>query len=163
MAKASAPIAVNHQTGALEYAGSPGSVIGYVAYVPVGDTTYSSTTSTYADVDATNVKVTFTVPTSGAVLVRANFIAGPANTIGLGVNLRSGSSDVALTGQRSAYNSAGSQQMRMHHEWILTGLTPGASLTYKLGFNRHSGTASAATINVGDTTWGGIYMTVLAL
>lgn len=123
-------------------------------YRPGSDVVYSSTTTADADVDATNAAVTFVVPASGIVWVTAKFMTAVGINSPMDVTLREGSATLAGTTTRAVYAGGGSAsiQNRVCIEWKFTGLTPGSSHTYKLGFARQSGTDSC-TIHAG--TFGG--------
>jgi hypothetical protein len=111
-------------------------------YCPASEVGKTTTTTSDADVDATNAAVTFTAPASGTVWITAKFMVITGVNTAMDVTLRTGSSTVANTKTRVAYVGGGSAtiQMRVAVDWKLTGLTPGASSTYKLGFARATGT-----------------------
>lgn len=113
-------------------------------YYPGSDVNLSTTSTSDADVDATNAAVTFTVPASGVVWVEAHFMVNVGINTPMDVTLREGSSTLSNTKTRAAYVGGGSAsyQGRVGIRWKVTGLTPGASKTYKLGFARASGTGS---------------------
>lgn len=120
----------------------------------------AATSASFVDVDATNLAATFTVPASGAVLVRVTARINVANANSYDWNLREGAADVAGTAQLVLYHDAGgSIQIRTTAVWKLTGLTPGASKTYKLGHARSFGTGTTdirrgATDPVTIEVWG---------
>ena len=109
-----------------------------------------------ADVDATNLAVTFTAPASGAVDIDVTIlvIGNPGNSIYL--TLRNGASTVAGTRGRAltlANLTSLSAQIKVTHSVRVTGLTAGTSYTYKLGAF-YSGGSTAAQLGYGDTTAG---------
>lgn len=108
---------------------------------------YTSSSGTFADMDATNLVVTFTAPASGTVLVSLTAWAQVANSGAvLSWNLRSGSSDVTGTASAVSYAAgSGDIEERNNHRFVITGLTPGTSYTYKWGFARTLGTGNVYT------------------
>ena len=152
-----------HGPTAQEFAsigGSSTSILDQNVYYPTAEVTYTpgATAGTMTDIDATNASVTFTVPTSGVVYIRfeATMVIN-AHSSGLYLGLRDGSSDVAKTKLRRGYmvTSPASAHIGITGSWVLTGLTPGATKTYKVAFAK-IGTATAATIIAGGDTnaWG---------
>lgn len=99
--------------------------------------TYSTTSATLADVDATNMAVTFTAPASGNVLVILSAycdITATGSAFGRW-SLREGSSDISgaggsVTRGNGTSGDDGYRTIRIH----LTGLSAG-SHTYKWSFN----------------------------
>lgn len=110
----------------------------------------STTSGTSADVDATNLVLpAFTAPASGAVWFEANILVDPGGAdVYVDFAVREGSSDVSGTPARVI--GGASVQSRVHYKALITGLTPGSSHTYKLGWRRASGSA-AATAFAGGT------------
>lgn len=111
----------------------------------------SRTATTFADVDATNLAITFTAPPSGAVLVRVTARINVVNTTSgdMGYwNLREGSSDLNGTDAQMmaspAANVAASARVSLTAR--ITGLTPGASLTYKLGHKIGAANGTVTTL-----------------
>lgn len=139
-------------TAAQRWGNSFDSVTGVLA--SVSDTTggdASTTSGTFADVDATDLAVTFTVPLSGAVVITVNARVNVDNATAISLNLREGAADVAGTAQFVLYHDAGgSVQVRAATTFRLTGLTPGDSKTYKLGFARSFGAGTAAIKRAAD-------------
>ena len=113
----------------------------------------NSTSATLSDVDATNLAVTFTVPSSGKVLVR---LVGRGSVTAtdtlLGWGLRESSSIIAGPARVDGGGLAGS--VRDHSvDFLITGLTPGASKTYKMAHAREAGPGTAQTrLGQGPTT-----------
>lgn len=103
-----------------------------------------SSTNTWQDVDSANIAVTFTVPASGAVRLCANFTMN-ANSTNVYMGFRNGGSVVA--GTVAFMDQSGSGSKRYNHVCYVTGLTPGASLTYKLAFQANG---TGATVYTGD-------------
>ncbi len=115
-----------------------------VAYHNPG-TLYSFTHSggaTTGDVDATNLAATFTVPASGKVMVRmAASMAIAALSATAALVLRQGTTDVQ-TQRTGGLTGSTNSQVRGHAIFYVTGLTPGASVTYKMGVNRPDGSGN---------------------
>lgn len=102
----------------------------------------STTSTTLVDVDATNAAVTFTVPPSGIVMVRASLLLGQDTT---GKNIALGLRESTTTVQvKRVINfpivSADNEQNAVSVPFYITGLTPGASKTYKLAWKVSAGT-----------------------
>jgi hypothetical protein len=122
-----------------------GRLLGAVAYDPATDVDYT-TTATMTALDATNVSVTFTVPDSGSVLIRSQVQAYPTATTGsliLGIMEASTTLKQAQVGGDEGTNTVGSYGAT----WKITGLTPGATKTYKLAA-KHS--TNAWHVRYGD-------------
>jgi hypothetical protein len=109
-----------------------GGILAYKAYNPAVLATYTMTSATVADVDATNLAVTFVAPESGSVMVTLTALSGcsPA-AINLAWCLRDGSSTV--TGTLGYVRSSSSLTSTTTYSVPVTGLTPGTSYTYKWG------------------------------
>lgn len=120
--------------------GVPAVLLGYVSYSPVADTPFTIASATLADVDATNLKVTFSVPASGQVLVR---LTAYANTGTAGQDywwsLREDSTDIAGAGGAV---TAATGNSTVTVAFVISGLTPDDSHTWKWSHARAtSGTA----------------------
>jgi hypothetical protein len=89
--------------------------------------TLSTTSSSLVDVDATNLAVTFTAPASGKVIVRLQAYVYMAAAANMFWNLREGSSDVGVSARVQSATAA----IRVTADLVVSGLTPGASKTYK--------------------------------
>lgn len=122
------------EVGGASGGGSAAGVLAVTAYNPGTLASYPCTTTTAADVDATNLAVTFTAPASGKVLVKLHGFYQPAiNSAGYTSyfwTLQEGTTTVASrTMQGYNYSSAADQIGTA--EFYITGLTPGSSHTYK--------------------------------
>ncbi len=119
---------------------SPG-LLATKVYNPAVAAYVSTASATPADLDATNLAVSFTAPPSGRVLVRMTTRVSVAANTDLLWNLREGSSDVAGTSAIIHYiaNQYGGE--RISHVCEISGLTPGTTKTYKWGHARGSGGA----------------------
>jgi hypothetical protein len=91
----------------------------------------SVTGATFADFDATSHAVTFTVPASGNVLVTLSAMSSAVNAVDTGWwNLREGSSDISGS---AALVVSPTVPVRCTHDVVITGLSAGATKTYKWG------------------------------
>lgn len=128
--------AIAHSSGAKIVFGptawDSGGVIGSTEYAPGSDTVINNS-GTVADVDATNLIVSFTAPASGAVRVTLNGMAASSEQWAL----REASSTIA--GPRTVNN--GNNADRFTAYFIVTGLTPGSTHTYKWAHCNVNGTS----------------------
>jgi len=141
--------ALEELDAAVDAGGGGAGLLASVQY-NLGGTTQTSAAA--ADIDATNFKVTFTAPASGAVLVTVNVeIVNGAGGGGVALAVREGSSTV---GALAHCLFASSQvTVRVSCSWKITGLTPGNSYTYKGaygsdGFNTGGVTGQPGTMTV---------------
>lgn len=104
--------------------GGGSSLLAYKSYA--AGTSASNSTTTLTDVDATNLAVTFTVPASGRVLIRLTAVVGGSGTQGLYWGLREGTTAIANNLIRSSVTNDNTSVA-----FVVTGLTPGTSHTYK--------------------------------
>ena len=114
----------------------------------------TTTSSTSADVDATNLIVIFTVPASGKVLVRFSAMTAGQATGADYWQVRE-SSSVIIDGLVEQANALG---RRRDCAFYISGLTPAASKTYKWGFR----TTAASHSIYGGPTYGQAIMEVWA-
>lgn len=125
-------------------------------------------TTTDADLDATNLTATITVPASGAILVEWTslvVVTAPTSTGSTAVigTFRSGGATVTGTRARlylhGAFSTAQTSQLRLTHRAKITGLTPGASYTVRPGAYVVLGTGGspAGRIGYGDDSGGSIF------
>lgn len=97
-----------------------------------------------SDIDATNLAVTFTVPASGSVLVVLSGMARrESSSAYLQWTVRASVTTIAVQAVVLEYTA----ESRVSARILVTGLTPGASITYKWGHKVISG--------VGRTKYGG--------
>lgn len=149
-------IAINATGAAAAAGGGSGTeLLGLTAYGPSGDNTYSVTTTSDADVDATNLTVTFTAPASGNVLVKMSSLMNDGN-FNAHWTVRESSSTVGESYISSGVNKA----IRAQANIYITGISAG-SHTYKFGAYTSGGTMS---IHYGTTSayFGKIIMEVWA-
>lgn len=123
------------------------------SYNPSSQVEAQTTSTSFVDVDATNATITFTVPSSGNVIV--DVVGNVYVPAGLGIDwgLRSGSSDVSGTNRRVMQGSSGDRSGTANLRVLLTGLTPSASVTYKLAHRVGVGSGTVTT-RIGGTTAG---------
>lgn len=100
----------------------------------------TTTSTSFVDVDATNLVITFTAPASGAVLVTLNALGRGTGGDDLYWNLRDGSGDISGTDMLAI---TGSTRMRFSGLCRVTGLTPGNSYTWKWGFCTNNAASTA--------------------
>lgn len=104
----------------------------------------STTSTSFVDVDATNLAVTFTAPASGKVIIQMTADWEATTNIQYFWGLRVGASDVASSERRIAKTTAGtgvvSQGAVGHYELLVTGLTSTTSYTYKMAHRVSAGT-----------------------
>jgi hypothetical protein len=116
----------------------PGAEIARKIHNPGTLETWTTTSTSSADVDATDAVVEFTVPTTGAVEVEVSALMRHSGGFGV-LSLREGSSDVAGTSVRWGMPSTNAQ-LRSTVKFHVEGLTPGDVKTWKLGFKVTAGT-----------------------
>lgn len=119
--------------------GGTAEVLALVSYASGSNVT--STSATYADVSAANLVVTFTAPSSGSVTVHLNAVCQAGATTTQSWNLRDSGGDVAGTTRTAAYNG-NAAIFRVAVPIVVTGLTSGASYTWKWGMARTFGTGT---------------------
>lgn len=132
--------------------GGGSALLAVVAYRPVGDTIHSATTS-FADVNAANLVVTFTAPASGNVLVGLNGRVVAAASSEQYWNLRTPAGvNVTNSDALVHFGNAGvNVQPRLFHRIHLTGLTPGVSYTYRWGV-KSSAAGSGSPLRYGSVS-----------
>jgi hypothetical protein len=100
-------------------------------HIHTGPSTYSISSTTIADVDSTNMVITFVAPPSGEVLVRLSAYCdinnGGGGTVLGGWGLRSGSTDIAGGLVTRDPDGGGFRSLDLN----VMGLIPGTSYTYK--------------------------------
>jgi uncharacterized protein (UPF0333 family) len=127
-------------------------------YAPSAQTIYSITGTSMADVDATNMIVTFTAPASGKILVRLNAFADETSVGEFYWGLRESSSDISGSITRIIRETGSDRYVSM--PIYLTGVSAG-SHTYKWSAAVSTGT-SRIIIQDGSATgkWGPAIMEV---
>lgn len=122
VAHASGAVVLNAPT-----VGDFGGLLGSTSYNPAVEV-QPALGSSDADVDATNLVVTFVVPPSGAVIFEGSVVVLGTNSTNTLLTARSGST--TLQAQRMVN---GSSHLRLPFHFKLSGLTVGATQTLKLG------------------------------
>jgi hypothetical protein len=132
------------------------SLLAVTAYAPGSDTEIGRVTSaTLGDVDATNLQVTFTAPSSGNIVVILTALVGPdAGTPQLFCGVRESTTTLGSTLIDGSSNSSG---RRWAAHIYLTGVLSG-SHTYKWA----AAASAGAHIVYGGPTWGKAIMEVWA-
>lgn len=113
----------------------------------IGGSDLTTTSSSLVDVDSTNLAVTFTVPASGKVLVRLSAPAKPGSGTSYVWGLREGSTSL---GENLVNYGSGGVVISASVPLYITGLTPGATKTYKWA-HRISFGSSSCGINAQST------------
>lgn len=113
-------------------------------YGTVGGADIALTTSP-ADLDATNLAVTFNVPRSGNVLVLMSAIVVMTGACNVLFDIREGASTV----KSEQVVFGGTVNQRLYHAIKVTGLTPFSQHTYKFG--AHASIGSTASIKDNST------------
>lgn len=139
--------------GDADWVAPPSGLLAFLKYSPASNSSKTINSSTAADVDATNLAITFTVPEDGAVIVVLSGVTIPANSDLLWL-LRDESGTIANTEQYVSFTQNGNYTRVVYRERI-TGLTPGAELTWKWG-HRRGGGSGAPGITVGTSAAGAI-------
>jgi hypothetical protein len=135
-----------------------GQIIGYRAWDPGTETSDAPAGTSVEDLDATNAVVTFTVPPSGAVQVRLSCMAYVTNSI-LMWGIREGSTTIKSM-EAWETNNTNNYITSVSTTFYVSGLTPGASKTWK--WLHHKGTASGTVATRYGATWGTAIMEVVA-
>lgn len=123
------------------------------AHAGGSDTAYVVTSTSFADIDATNLVVTFTAPASGNVLVRLCGRAAMDVSALSYWNLRNASGDIAAT---SGLVTSGTTVSTQSWATVVTGLTPSTSYTWKWGAK----VASSQLSHYHGPNWGKLVMEI---
>lgn len=108
-----------------------GDFIGATVYDPVGTTTFTNATTSYADLDAVNLSVSFVVPSTGKVIVRLTALVETEATNKAYWGLREGSSNVVGSGQVVWRAANATPYARITAVIPIADLTPGDTKTWK--------------------------------
>lgn len=142
--------------------GASGATLAEKVYNPGSQATPSTTSTSYADVDATNLVIPdFTVPASGKVRVTLQAVVAGTSSEYMLWNLRDGSGNIAGTGG-IVTRIAGASDVEIQTRTILVdGLTPDATITgWKWGFRSLSGNSVQLNIGGGDNLYPPALITV---
>lgn len=122
-------VARSGEANGVKWEPPPGSLIALTAFGTSGSYT---TTTTLADMDATNLLVTFTVPASGNVLIRLTCQAFNTTTTSVLVwGLRESTTTIQAHQIASSEGLAANKVDTFSRTFYVSGLTPGDSKTYK--------------------------------
>lgn len=116
-------------------------------YHPGSITVTGTTSATHADIDATNLAVSFTAPASGEVELELRCLLDASGSNSIDWGLRSGS--VLVTGSDTRMANL-VRQVRAVASIFLSGLTPSAAYTYKWSHARSTGSGTAYAIYGGN-------------
>ena len=109
-------------------------------------TGWYSVATTWADIDATNLAITFTAPTSGRVTVNLSaFLSFSTNSIVWGLRDTSGTHVV-----NPKMIQRGTLASRGYASFYITGLTPGQSYTYRWAWRSPGGSSGMAMYSGGE-------------
>lgn len=148
-------------------AGGGTGCIGLTTYRGASNLTYSVTTTAaaMADVDATNLTVTFTAPPSGKVLVRLEALSDPPSANAMHWGLRDASGLVAgSVTQYIGYATAANDNLDRRHVTIpVTGLTPGTAYTFRWAARVTAGTGTLYHGTDATNSFGTMVMEVWAV
>jgi hypothetical protein len=123
-------------------------ILGMTRYAPAAETTLSTNITTFADVDATNIKVTVKAPPSGKVLVSARFRVSTSTQICF--NLRESTNNITGSETTNSTTSpSGPQSLLLY----ASALTPNTTYDLKLGWRMYS--AGTGTMILGDASASG--------
>lgn len=125
--------------------GGGSGLIAQTVYNPASDTTIpvTSISASFADLDATNLAISFVAPPSGKVNVHWMVLREAPSGGNIKFALRDGSGLVAGTPQYSGHAISTSANVnRVHHIFPITGLTPGTIYTYKMAAQVSLGTGN---------------------
>lgn len=124
-----------------------------IAHDPASAASASTATlSAMADIDAANIVLTFTVPSSGRVMVRlAGVITGATTYPQVLLGVRQGTTVVKRAAGTGAVRgtAVATTHLPIEATFIVTGLTSGASLTWKAAWGTEVAIAATAI------RWGG--------
>lgn len=123
-------------------------VLGYVQRHNASQVSYSTASTSFSAIDSTNLSLTVTVPASGKILWQAS---APMYTAGGGWG-RLGLLDTGgtlITDSEESMMYGATQPGRQAYDFFETGLTPGATVTRRLGFRTDPSNAVTFTIEYG--------------
>lgn len=132
-------------------------LLGITSYCPVSPDNHLISSTTFTDMDATNLAVGFTVPPSGNVLVKLSGLALLETAESYWWGLREGTTDLANPTRILTNTAAPSNDLawRMTASIYITGLTPGEAKTYKWSHASDGGQAQTNSGGTGTISDGG--------
>jgi hypothetical protein len=135
--------------GAVGWAEQAGRLLAVHAYAPASTATYTSTSTSLADVDATNMAITFIAPASGNIVVSLTAYTDVA--VGDGFwGLRESTTNLAGSVGRVIRGPQGAAIITTYR-FYLSGVSAG-SHTYKWSFSVGTGATMRILIQDGSTT-----------
>lgn len=136
-------------------------LLGSVFYRPASPDRHTTSSTSFSDMDATNLAVTFTATTTTVMVDLIGFVfkdTGTTNGAQYHWNLRDSGGDIADTNQVVSYSNSTALAWRTATSVRVAGLTVGNSYTFKWGHK-----VSADTFGIlHSTTWGDAVMRVWA-
>jgi hypothetical protein len=127
-----------------------------VSYLPAANVVISVVDATPTDVDATNLKVTFTAPASGRVLVGMSALCNKSGTNVAGYwLLRTVSGSAVVTGSLAQVISGTTFPVRPYYRVIISGLTPGVEYSWKWSHKTNIAGGSSDILIGNDNDAGG--------
>lgn len=125
-----------------------GRPLAFTRYAPNAVQTKTTNSTSFADIDATNLIFSFVAPTSGNVLVIASGNISNSSAVVTYMNCRDGVGSIA--GTDTYVNATTSTNIVSIAEMYATGLTGGTTYNWRLGWK--VGSASTSTWSIGDGT-----------
>lgn len=125
-----------------------GSLLGHCYYNPSISTDHLRSSTTFAALDTTNLRATFVAPASGAVLCVFGAFGSSNGNAGNGPNLAilNGSTVMAQSGYNGVSTASASTFGRIESTGYVTGLTPGNTYNFDLGWASSSASANIDVI-----------------
>jgi hypothetical protein len=132
MGTAGQVLTVNAGATAAEWAAASGGggLLAITKYAPATNTIFSTTSTSLADLDTTNLSITFTVPSSGKVIVRLSAYADNSSSAQQYFWALRTTAPALVSGASVGPNRDTNGQTQTGDIYI-TGLTPAASVTYR--------------------------------
>lgn len=139
--------------------GGGGGLLAVKQHYPAAQESKTTTSTSFVDMDATNLVVSFTAPASGKVLIRLSCHIYNSTANGtMYWNLRDASGDVAGTLMFVQQSPTANMQELKSTCVLISGLTPSTVYTYKWGGKVASGTMN---MRMGGAFYGPAVMEVL--
>jgi hypothetical protein len=120
---------------------SSGGILAYTAYSAPSNYTKANG-ATHAQVDSTNLVVTFTAPSTGRVLIELSALLGGPTTVGQWVEYSLFESGTILAGTTRQVIQGTNPLLQQLSRHAITGLTPGSVHTYAWGWRAANCTAT---------------------
>ena len=123
-------------TDIMDQDGNGSGLIALKEHIAGSASTYQTTSTTYVDMDATNMAFSFVGPPSGLVLVRIGVMAYSSVNNYVYINLRDAGGNLANTGSAVAYGGAPAKVSYAKRVSVI----PGTNYNWKVGFRTDAGT-----------------------